>query len=235
MVLKLPDAASANINVELKRSLLGHGFHRDLVTTIVISPNVRKSHSMPQCCILMVESLPPGVYADPYQLNSLKPFGGPQVVFDRPVNIEAAEFMSSSHELYIYLNVSEHSMETSSGNTVINVSYPIHARYHRPSKDIDVTHVTVTLLHPTFYSNCSQSDQVSHITAPCDVSNTTFCHWMPLTYLSSSAPLTLQVPVGQESHKPLVIVVTLLVSITVSALLVKAMWTFRIRKHDKHL
>uniref|UniRef100_A0A2C9M139 Phosphatidylinositol-glycan biosynthesis class X protein n=1 Tax=Biomphalaria glabrata TaxID=6526 RepID=A0A2C9M139_BIOGL len=227
------DAESSNIkNIKLKRTLLGHGFHRDLITRLTLPPGITASLSKPQCTLLLIETLPSGVYADPYQLNSLKLFGGSQVLFDSPVNVENAEFLSRSHELYIFVNVSDHFTKDSTNHTEIDVSFPIHARYHKPSPD--KTHAIVTILHPSLYSNCSESDVTSSITAPCDLSNTSICDWVPLTYLSTSAPLTLYVPVGQESHKPIVILVTLLVSITVSALLVKVMWISQTAKHDKH-
>ncbi|XP_059141579.1 phosphatidylinositol-glycan biosynthesis class X protein-like [Physella acuta] len=215
-----------NINLKMHWNLLGHGFHRELITTITIPDDIRTLHSNKGCSILLLQSLPPGVYADPFQLSSLVQFGGPKVLFNNDVNIEAPEYLSKTVELYIFLQVSDYKFYQSSKNTVINISLPIHARYHKPTAMKEVTHSPITLLHPGLYSNCSQLDPNHAISAPCSFLNNAVCQWTQLHYLSSTAPLHMTVPVGQEKDKPLVIVITLLVTFIACSFLLRAMWSF---------
>lgn len=80
-----------------------------------------------------------------------------QVLFDRVVNVEAAESLSKPHELFIYLPLSEHRLDAELSEISLEVSVPVHARYLRPSSDPNVYHSVVTILHPGLYYNCSSS------------------------------------------------------------------------------
>ncbi|CAL1528821.1 unnamed protein product [Lymnaea stagnalis] len=221
-------------NLHMDRSLIGQGFHRDLNTYIVLDKDLRGLYTSPECSLLLIETLPAGVYADPFQLSSMVPFGGPKIRLDGAVNIEAAEFMSKSHELYIFVNVNLYAVDTMTEQTVINISFPIHARYHKPSSDPNVSHSTVTIFHPSLYSNCSKSDAGSFLSAPCDVSSNLLCRWEQLSYICSAAPLELMIPVGMARDKPIVILVTLLVTATICSLLIKFIWESDSQTCKKH-
>lgn len=222
--LSIVQCVLAGSNLHMERSLIGQGFHRNLETSIVLDKDLRELYSSAQCSLLLIESLPAGVYADPFQLSSMGPVKGSEIRLDGVVNIEAAEFMSKLHELYVFINVSLYAADTKTEQTDINISFPIHARYHKPSSDPNVSHSKATIFHPGLYSNCSKSDGGSFVTAPCNVSSKFLCQWEQVPYICSGAPLQLIIPVGMERDKPIVIMVTLLVSITVCSLLLKFIW-----------
>lgn len=55
--------------------------YRDLLTVVRIPETDIAIFEDVECSILFTETLPSGAYVDPYQLNSLKPYGGPDVCF----------------------------------------------------------------------------------------------------------------------------------------------------------
>ncbi|CAG5127835.1 unnamed protein product [Candidula unifasciata] len=228
-------AVFASGDLLLARQLTGSGFHRNLETLLTLPESIILQHKSPECSLLLFETLPPGAYADPFQINSLKPFGGPQVLFDRIVNIEAAEFSSKPHELFIFLSLYKHVAAERSSEKTLEVSLPIHARYHKPSVDAKISHSFVTILPPGLYSNCTPSDAADTIMAPCDVNNSSMCLWTHLPYKSNFPVVQLSVPVGQQSDIPLVVVATLFITVTVCAVLVRFLWTSQQETHNKHL
>jgi hypothetical protein len=227
-------AASEENKIVLVRKLLGSGFHRDLETTVSIPRSVRTQHGSSDCAFLLFETLPPGVYADPFQVQSMVPFGGPQVLFDRAVNIEAAEFSSKPHELLIFLSMPEKKVDKEASESVFVVTLTIHARYHRASTDPSMSHSVVNILPPGLYFNCSSLGAADTLLAPCDILNSSMCQWNHLAYKSNFPVLQLSVPVGQLKDIPLVVVTTLLVTVTVCAVLVKEIWTLPQQAHNKN-
>uniref|UniRef100_A0A0B7A2D9 Phosphatidylinositol-glycan biosynthesis class X protein n=1 Tax=Arion vulgaris TaxID=1028688 RepID=A0A0B7A2D9_9EUPU len=225
-------AVSAENDIVMVRRLSGSGFHRNIETTISIPNSIRSQHKLPDCTFLLFETLPPGIYADPFQIQSLVPFGGPQVLFDRDVNIEAAEFSSKPHEVFIYLSMSKGTTSEGSSDDLI-LSLPIHARYHKPSVDPNVSHSVVTILPPGLYSSCSHSHLADTLMAPCDVVNSSMCQWNHLAYKSSFPVVQLNVPVGNQKDIPLVVVITLLMTVTVCAFLVRTIWTSQQKTYSK--
>ncbi|BFZ02860.1 hypothetical protein BsWGS_05899 [Bradybaena similaris] len=219
----------------MARHLLGSGFHRSLETSLTVPESVILQHKLPDCAFLLFETLPPGIYADPFQINSLVPFGGPQVLFDRIVNIEAAEFLSKPHELFIFLSLHKHVTDERPSEKTLKVSLPIHARYHRPSVDAKISHSHVTILPPGLYSNCTPSDAADTVMAPCDMNNSSLCLWTHLPYKSSFPVVQLSVPIGQQSDIPLVVMTTLFTTVAVCALLIRFLWTSQQEAHSKHL
>ncbi|KAK7507654.1 hypothetical protein BaRGS_00001589 [Batillaria attramentaria] len=129
-----------DVLIDLNRQVLRDGFHRDLRTTLKLQQDDLRQLPGRPCSVLLVENLPSGLYVDTFQLENLAAVGGPQVLTDRPVDIEAPEYLSSQHKLYVYtpVPVNEGSLD---GTITIFVSLPVHVRYHKPTENPDVTHV----------------------------------------------------------------------------------------------
>lgn len=75
----LPD----NLNLVLRhsvlqRSLVGEGAHRHLSSSIRFSLNLESTSELPphECDVILIERLPSGVYADPFELQHLLQHGG---------------------------------------------------------------------------------------------------------------------------------------------------------------
>ncbi|GFO02511.1 phosphatidylinositol-glycan biosynthesis class x protein [Plakobranchus ocellatus] len=219
----------------IERKLSGFGFHRDLETNIHMPSKLCEYLAATGCSLLIFQVLPSGVYADPFQLKSLEMFGFPKVLFDRNVDIEAAEYVSKPHEIFMYIDLSVYKPDQTTGHLSIEVSMPIHARYHKPlpwQADSE-PRATISLLHPGVYSNCSQSDEHNTLKAPCDVSNSSLCAWSHISYISYSPQVEMSIPIGQEWHKPLVVTVTLVTTIVICALLCKTLISHRDNDIDK--
>ncbi|GFR99878.1 phosphatidylinositol-glycan biosynthesis class X protein [Elysia marginata] len=236
--LLFPVLASGTLskdNFVIERKLGGHGFHRDLETIIHLPHKLQSEVAGPGCILLMYQVLPAGVYADPFQIHNLNQFGFPEVVFDRIVDIEAAEYASKSHELYLFIELSAYKPNKVTGHLNIEISLPIHARYHIPFLTERGTEprAKISILHPGLYSNCSQPDVHNTLRAPCNPSNSSYCDWAQVSYISYSPQVELSIPVGEERHKPLVITVTLLVTTVICALLCKTIFTHNSDRPDK--
>ncbi|XP_070188264.1 phosphatidylinositol-glycan biosynthesis class X protein-like [Littorina saxatilis] len=203
--------SSDDVVLEVQRAITKEGFHRDVHTTVSIKPNDIVNTPSRPCSILLIETLPPGLYVDTFQLDSLATFGGPQVLADRHVDIEAPEYLSKEHELHVFAPLPTNS-HPSGGPVVVTVSLPVHARYHRPSPDPNVSHTSVTMHHPRVLFNCSRMYSRS-TEAPCDVHNSSLCSWAELIYKSDAYSLKFQVPVGHEKDIRVVVYGTMVVTV----------------------
>ena len=86
-----------------------------------------------------------------------------QVLADGHDDIEAPEYLSSQHQLYVYAALPVSSGGLSSPVTV-TISLLVHVRYHRPSPDPKVSHVPVIMHHPRVLLNCSRKSKlVRHV------------------------------------------------------------------------
>lgn len=235
LFLALASGELSKKNFVVDRKLNGNGFHRDLETIIHLPYNLRAQLAGPNCFLLMYQSLPAAVYADPFQIQNLNQFGFPKVVFDRSVDIEAAEYASKPHELYMFIDLSAYEPNETTGHLSIEISLPIHARYHAPSSASvgSGPRAKIFILHPGLYSNCSQPDEHNSLKAQCSPNDSRQCQWAHVSYQSRSSQVEMSIPVGEEKHKPLVITVTLLVTTAICAFLCKTIFTSDSDKRDK--
>lgn len=78
------------------------------------------------------------------------------MIFDGPVDIEAAEFSSKEHKLKVFVNIDSASKISSTKDALsVECKLPVHARYHQPSLDPFTSHANVTIFNPKLFMNCS--------------------------------------------------------------------------------
>lgn len=209
-------------SVILTRTILKDGFHRVLLTTVNLGT---LTNTAVGCTILTKELLPAGVFADPYQLASLRQYGILEALLMKPVDIEAPEYLSSSQSVLVYMK----SDPSCAG--CFSATVPVHGRYHRPSEDKNIM-APITVENPKLLVRCLKGlpsqECWSHDVevAPCTAENQTYCHWAELKYKHIPEDLTFQVPVGHRDHLLVVSSVTVLVTVICCSII-----TFAICKH----
>ncbi|XP_041362714.1 phosphatidylinositol-glycan biosynthesis class X protein-like [Gigantopelta aegis] len=195
---------------QIKRHLTKNGFHRDLVTHIEWNMKPFHGSRLDNCHLLMQETLPAGLYVDPYQLNSLLPFGGPQVLIDQPVDIEAPEYKSSPLNIYVFARL--YPVKQSKGQHTADVTLPLHLRYHRPSSRPGQKYHRLTINNPVIFTNCSVHDSEGLSVSACDYLNSSVCWWHQHPVELVSGAIKLSIPIGHQSHLTLVVIGTLSVT-----------------------
>lgn len=200
----------------------GKGFHREVVTTVELSPDVPSGVR-----VLLVYRWPRGVYLDPYQLASLSNQSDWQILLDSAIDLEVPAHKTSGFVTYVY--------PTPNGalSRLLQVTIPIHGRYHEPSFD-GKTFTSVDIEPPELLlraEKCTQLNTLKPHTvmdAPCTPDNSSTCPWVKLQHQQVQAPLALQFPVGDGSLVTPVCGGTLLVTMVCCVALSKYMWKHRI-------
>ncbi|KAK6947391.1 Glycosylphosphatidylinositol-mannosyltransferase I, PIG-X/PBN1 [Dillenia turbinata] len=136
----------------LQRSLIGEGSHRRLVSSIRYSGQASSIPELPAylCRLIVVERLPFGVFADPFELQNLvhhKVFTEAAVFGD--TNLELPSFLSNRTVVEIHMDLGCNSSGHVEG-LEINIVLPLHARY--PPLE-DGGYSTVKLNEPDIFMN----------------------------------------------------------------------------------
>ncbi|XP_072022229.1 phosphatidylinositol-glycan biosynthesis class X protein-like isoform X1 [Amphiura filiformis] len=224
-----------NLNLKdviLTRNITNQGFQRDLVSVIEIT---FEDHTPCNTCwFMLVEAVPRGMYVDLDQIKAVESFGAPKVLSYEEIDVEQPAYLSPEHTILVY---SPHLMTDSKHYGTIHVDMPIHLRYHRPSRDTDVTSALVELQHPNVMIRCQGSasgnefDLKDLYQAPCDSLNTSMCAWQDLKYrMNNGKQLQFQVPVGQQNHTVIISIVTF--AATISGVLV-LLWDMHLPHKSK--
>ncbi|XP_072111904.1 phosphatidylinositol-glycan biosynthesis class X protein isoform X1 [Mobula birostris] len=207
-------------SVSLNRRIVKNGFHRELLIDVKLNEGAH-----PDCCIMIKEQLPQGLYVDPYELASLREHSNAKVFVQKEIDIEAPAYLSSVHTIIIYLNPNP----SNPGHFVGTV--PVHIRYHRPTAT-EETNTLVILTHPHLMIHCQRDNPVqarwnlSESEDGCSVSNPSAYQWVNITYQNVVEILTLEVPVGQKKHTLVVTAATLLSTILCCSLLFRVVWVY---------
>ncbi|ESO89133.1 hypothetical protein LOTGIDRAFT_203165 [Lottia gigantea] len=184
---------------QVSRDILKDGFHRDLETEILLSTEDDQVLET-DCKIVIIETLPSGVYVDNYQINTINT--SYQFLLEEEVDIEAPEYLSLPLSVYIYHNKS----------STINISLPIHIRYHRPSNTSQYKQIIIQ--SPVIYTTCYNliAEETGNIKLPCDNTKANNCTWKKLNH-NKIEDITILVPVGSSDDSLIVTVITLLVTV----------------------
>ncbi|OWF46475.1 Phosphatidylinositol-glycan biosynthesis class X protein [Mizuhopecten yessoensis] len=169
---------------KVERSLTKNGFHRELTTKITFGKSLFKNFS--NCDVMVLELLPPGAYIDPFQLRTLREFGGPRFICD-PVDVEQPEYLASSLNVSLYTSALTDDMD----DLMTSVTIPIHLRYHRPSSSVEYTLVSIP--KPLLLLSCTAKDYTGAVIGEEDLSCTSAtlikCRWTMVEYLITVANL----------------------------------------------
>ncbi|CAI9536090.1 unnamed protein product [Staurois parvus] len=205
--------------LKVEREILKNGFHRDLVTRASIQGFMDLLDS---CRILLNETIPSGLFMDPFQISSLQQHNLVEVIVPTSVDVEAPEYLSKQHTALVYMKPDE-----SCKHCYISM-VPVHARYHRPS--VEVYEVTIHVRSPQLLIRCSKDfpprDCSMHplVEAPCGSSAEEECQWMDLPYTLIKDSTTVKVPVGIAQHGPVVCIVTIAVTLICTGMLLRTVY-----------
>ncbi|KAE8055662.1 hypothetical protein FH972_012488 [Carpinus fangiana] len=116
----------------LKRNLIGEGSHRHISSSIRLNIDPKSITELPtlSCEVIIVERLPSGVFADPFELQHLLQHG---VLNDVAVfgdtNLELPSFLSNRSAVEVHMDVGPNLMLRHKNGLDINIELPLHARY----------------------------------------------------------------------------------------------------------
>ncbi|CAN1256767.1 Phosphatidylinositol-glycan biosynthesis class X protein [Linum perenne] len=180
----------------LERHVIGEGSHRSLSSTIQLQVLPESSQT---CKLVMIERLPSGVFADPFELDHLLQRGVyAHVGVFGDTNLELPSVSSSRSAIEIHMNL-EHSMAEGG----IKIDLPLHARYavslNKPLQESGYSEVTFGT--PDLLVSCNTEGS----------SETRGCLLVP-TY-DSDKPKTAgdavwEIPCGIRSHTNMVTFIT---------------------------
>ncbi|XP_020086549.1 uncharacterized protein LOC109708971 [Ananas comosus] len=181
---------------ELQRKLVGEGSHRNLVSTLRFidcsdaMPNFLNSYD---CEAVIIERLPRGVFADPFELQHLvnrRVFADVAVFGD--TNLELPSALSNKSIVQIHMDLQHHNLLS---NCEIVIELPLHARY--PPLDVS-GYATVDIGGPDlllrFRPKEVSSNSCFWSVTPVDVGPAKMVKW--------------QIPCGSEAHSGMVSTIT---------------------------
>lgn len=203
-----------NINIEprlssLHRSLIGEGSHRRLSSTIRLESEISER----PCEAIIIEKLPSGVFADPFELQHLvqrKVLSDAAVFGD--TNLELPSFRSNRSLVEIHTGISSPaSLSGKSTRPEINVQLPLHARY----QPLGERYVQVNFGLPDILLRCSVEGE-SLQRQSCVV-------MMPtgqITKFDAVPSVVWEVPCGNKEHAGMVSLVTFVSAIVSASVIV---------------
>lgn len=136
---------------------------------------VSSVHPLHQCSAVLQDQLPPGAYVDPEELRRLQQQKQiPPFVVSERVDVELGEWGSRPHSVLFYPSLELQPPSPSGGGKdstwLLNVTAPIHVRYHRArSSSRHGSEAVVRISHPTVLLLCST-----------DLSSSCLPHTLPL-------------------------------------------------------
>ncbi|RDX89262.1 Phosphatidylinositol-glycan biosynthesis class X protein, partial [Mucuna pruriens] len=157
----LPDNHNFVLSLsDLKRNLTGEGSHRSLSTLIKFQTQQSKSLSellSYSCEFIIIERLPSGVFADPFELQRLVQRGMfSDIAVFGDTNLELPSFLSNRSAVEIHLVVDPNILQEP---TDINMELPLHARY-QPLNESGYS--TVEFGAPDLLMRCSTKERVEN-------------------------------------------------------------------------
>lgn len=125
----LNNAAKLSI---LHRNLAGEGSHRHISSAISLHTHPESLSQLPThfCEVIIIERLPSGVFADPFELQHLHQRGVfTEVAVFGDANLELPSFLSNRSAVEIHMDVGLNIFSKQENEWEINIGLPVHARY----------------------------------------------------------------------------------------------------------
>ncbi|GJZ58480.1 phosphatidylinositol-glycan biosynthesis class X protein [Tanacetum coccineum] len=193
----------------LQRMLIGEGSHRRLTSSIKVEnqPEVASKLASLSCTAIIVERLPSGVFADPFELEHLTQRG---VFTDASAfgdtDLELPTVRSNRSVVEIHMDLGPSTLSKNSNGWELNIELPLHARYAPLGKH---GYTRVEFGSPDLFVHCivegDSHSQSCIYSSPNDGAR------------SSSAAIVWEVPSGIVKHTTIVSVLTF-ISAVVGAL-----------------
>ncbi|KAL3834939.1 hypothetical protein ACJIZ3_009675 [Penstemon smallii] len=190
----------------LKRNIVGEGSHRLLSSSVRIKmqPDLKSVLTANSCSLTVIEKLPLGVFADPFELQHLVHRG---VFVDAAVfgdtNLELPSFRSNRSVVETHMSLSD--------DLEVNLNVPLHARY----PPLGVGFSKVEFGQPDIFMCCGVDGKASK----------TSCLFMPVncsSYGDKDSPVIWEIPCGNKEHAGVVSAVTFGCTIGAAFLIVLA-------------
>ncbi|NWR42473.1 PIGX protein, partial [Regulus satrapa] len=174
------------------------------------------------CAVAARTLLPPGIFADPYELAALRRHNGTETaLFPDLVDLEAPEYLAGNLILLLFLGADPRCPRC------FRAAAPVHARYHRPARSRRES--SVALESPQVLLCCCHHRRLSAecwepagLETPCSADTTRPCQWHGTKHRPAGEESTLRVPVGLREHSALVCALTLLTTGLCSGLILAA-------------
>ncbi|XP_051481973.1 phosphatidylinositol-glycan biosynthesis class X protein isoform X2 [Apus apus] len=203
----------------VRQELLKEGFHRDLLVKVELGVTGEDAGG---CAVAARTRLPPGIYVDPYELESLQGHNLTKAaLIPEVVDVEAPEYLAPDLLVVLYLEPDP----WCSG--CFRAVLPVHGRYHRPAGE-GPEEAWVVLKSPEVLVCCCDSHllmecwEPAEVEGPCPGQALSPCQWYSARHKPASKETILQVPVGLKQHSSLVCVLTLLATVLCSSLILAA-------------
>lgn len=193
----------------MQRYLIGEGSHRRLSSSIKLSGPLESIAELPRrmCKAIIIEKLPSGIFADPFELQHLLRRG---VFADAAVfgdtNLELPSVVSNRSIVEVHISVDYNIVSGQNNGLEINVEVPLHARYQSLGER---GLATVEFSRPDIFL-CCNIDEKSHDNS---------CLFMLTGTSDESKTVVWEIPCGVKQHSGVVSVVTF-VSAVVAAILI---------------
>ncbi|KAM5573497.1 phosphatidylinositol-glycan biosynthesis class X protein [Rosa sericea] len=210
----------------LHRNLIGNGSHRHLTSSFRLKIEQESILELPShhCEVIVIERLPSGVFADPFELQHLLQRGvyGNIAVFG-DTNLELPSFLSNRSAVEVHMDVGHDLLLGPSKESTINLELPLHARY--PPLD-ESGYWEVKFGTPDFFMRCSVEGK-SH--------NQSCLYRIPDIDGSDSTFGTVvwNIPSGMKAHARIVSVFTFIAAL-ISAILIAVTSIFYSDNSSKH-
>ncbi|CAK7356086.1 unnamed protein product [Dovyalis caffra] len=206
----LPDNLNHLLRVSVpQRHLSGEGSHRHILSTIKfhMQPDSMSQLCTHFCKVIIIERLPSGVFADPFELQQLLERGVfADVAVFGDTNLELPSVLSNRSAVEIHMNVGPTSLLRQ--KLEISVDLPLHARY--PPLD-DSGYSKVEFGEPDLFLSCSMEGNGDNES----------CLLMPTNDRTGSraGDVVWRIPSGIRAHTAIVSAVTFLAA-SISTILI---------------
>ncbi|CAJ1973095.1 unnamed protein product [Sphenostylis stenocarpa] len=142
---------------DLKRNLTGEGSHRTVSTSIKFQIKSLSELLSYSCEFIIIERLPSGVFADPFELQHLVQRGVfSDIAVFGDTNLELPSFMSNRSAVEIHLVVDPNVLQRP---TDLNIELPLHARYQSLNES---GYSTVEFGAPDMLARCNTKEKVEN-------------------------------------------------------------------------
>ncbi|XP_010276146.1 PREDICTED: phosphatidylinositol-glycan biosynthesis class X protein isoform X2 [Nelumbo nucifera] len=196
----------------LHRNLIGEGSHRHLFSFLKFNVLSEATFELPAhfCEAIIIERLPHGIFADPFELQHLIERG---VFVDAAVfgdtNLELPSVLSNRSIVEVHVDIGNNFLATNKEGVEIKLELPLHARY--PPLD-GSGYSEVEINKPNLFVHCSVNEPLQQQD----------CLWLLIdesTQLKTST-IVWRIPSGNEKHVKVVSLVTFTVALLSTLLIV---------------
>ncbi|XP_038881268.1 phosphatidylinositol-glycan biosynthesis class X protein isoform X1 [Benincasa hispida] len=192
----LPCDLNTALSLSIRSRINGEGSHRQLSSTIKF--NIKKSMSqvpIQHCKFIIIERLPSGVFADPFELEHLlhrAVFSDVAVFGD--TNLELPSVLSNISVVEVHKDIGPNILSHNKNLLDFTVDLPLHSRYPRLDES---GYVQVRLKAPDLFLQCSIQEKPHNRSC-----------LFKLESDDAEADLTWSIPAGKRSDAGIVRAVT---------------------------